>query len=349
VTVALPGDIITYTICITNCGDIDLEHITVIDTILGDLSASFSDTLAIGDSECRDFTYVMKDTDPDPLINCVTVHADPIGPMTNDIWDEDCETVYRPCMEVDKQVRDPDTGLWRTDDIIYIELGTILTFKITIENCGNGPLTNVLVIDTMSEQLQYHDNANYPELSVSPDLREVKWIFPVINPGETIEIIFEVESVQLCMGWNHVVVTSDQGLTLQDTVEVKNIVPPITIDKKVKVGNNWADSATLYGQSMIQFRIVVTNGPNPLTNVKISDDLPSFLKFIYSIGIYPSTITSNHIEWIIPYIPPFGQVEIEYFTGNYMPYGNDGYNYAYVEGDTGTGIISDNDSVHIIC
>lgn len=54
--VSKAGDEVTYTICIENTGDWPLENITVVDTILGDLSGSFADTLAAGDSECHDFS-----------------------------------------------------------------------------------------------------------------------------------------------------------------------------------------------------------------------------------------------------------------------------------------------------
>ena len=45
------GDTVTYTITVTNTGDEDLDGVKVLDTILGDLSASFADELAVGASE----------------------------------------------------------------------------------------------------------------------------------------------------------------------------------------------------------------------------------------------------------------------------------------------------------
>jgi len=82
-TTAKAGDPVTYTITVTNTGDCELVNITVNDTILGDLSASYADTLAAGASESHDFTYTIKDTDPDPLVNTVTVHANPAGLPNN--------------------------------------------------------------------------------------------------------------------------------------------------------------------------------------------------------------------------------------------------------------------------
>ena len=66
------GDTVTYTITVTNTGDEDLDSVTVMDTVLGDLSAAFSDDLAVGAPNRHEFDYVVLGSDPDPLVNEVT-------------------------------------------------------------------------------------------------------------------------------------------------------------------------------------------------------------------------------------------------------------------------------------
>ena len=93
-TQAAVGDIITYNITVCNCSvDIGLENITVVDDRLGDLSDHFADVLAIGECESHEFTRAIQPDDPNPLENCVTVTADPLGPLTNPLRDEDCAQV----------------------------------------------------------------------------------------------------------------------------------------------------------------------------------------------------------------------------------------------------------------
>ena len=58
------GDTVTYTITVTNTGDEDLDSVTVMDTVLGDLSASFADELAVGASESHEFDYVVLEQRP---------------------------------------------------------------------------------------------------------------------------------------------------------------------------------------------------------------------------------------------------------------------------------------------
>ena len=60
---------ITYTITVTDNGDEDLEAITVDDSLLGDLSDSFADELAVDASESHDFTYTVTANSPEPVPN----------------------------------------------------------------------------------------------------------------------------------------------------------------------------------------------------------------------------------------------------------------------------------------
>ena len=109
------------------------------------------------------------------------------------------------------------------------------------------------------------------------------------------------------------------------------------------------DSAILTGKTVQLYRITVTNeGIYPLTNVIITDDLPDFLIFGGS-GFTPSLVDQNHIEWDVGLLNPGGGIQFIYTAFNLIPFGNEGYNNAYTEGNTGTGIVSDSDNVHIIC
>lgn len=72
---AAVGSDVTYTIRITNSGSESLSAITVGDSMFGDISGSFGDTLAVGAFEERTFVHHVGPGDPDPLTNTVTVEA----------------------------------------------------------------------------------------------------------------------------------------------------------------------------------------------------------------------------------------------------------------------------------
>jgi uncharacterized repeat protein (TIGR01451 family) len=136
---AMEGDVVTYMICVQNCGDIALEHITVGDSLLGDLSGSFADTLAVGASECHTFPYTVKVGDPDPLINNVTVHSDPVGAFTKDITD---------FARLDLDIIDPCIQVTKTADKTIASEGDVITYTICVQNCGDVALEHIAVADT---------------------------------------------------------------------------------------------------------------------------------------------------------------------------------------------------------
>jgi uncharacterized repeat protein (TIGR01451 family) len=68
------GDVITYTIKVCNCGDVDLTKVSIIDDMLGNLTASFATTLPKGTCENHTFPHTVTASDSDPLVNTVTVH-----------------------------------------------------------------------------------------------------------------------------------------------------------------------------------------------------------------------------------------------------------------------------------
>lgn len=81
------GDIIMYFVAIKNTStDITLVKDSVTDSLAGDITSLFSDNITAGGSEATTYTYTVKSTDPDPLVNLVTVHYHPQG-LLNDITD----------------------------------------------------------------------------------------------------------------------------------------------------------------------------------------------------------------------------------------------------------------------
>ena len=66
------GDPVTYTIEICNVGDTPVNRESVIDSLLGDIGASFPATLAPGECATVELQRTVAAGDPDPLVNTVT-------------------------------------------------------------------------------------------------------------------------------------------------------------------------------------------------------------------------------------------------------------------------------------
>jgi len=71
-TVGTVGTTITYTMVITNTGDVQLNRVSVNDTLMGDITADFPLTLTPGVPVTVTATRDIQPGDPNPLVNVVT-------------------------------------------------------------------------------------------------------------------------------------------------------------------------------------------------------------------------------------------------------------------------------------
>ena len=131
------GDTVTYTITVTNTGDEDLDGVTVMDSVLGDLSVSFADELAAGASESHEFDYVVLESDPDPLVNEVSATGSGVGSrvVVDDLANCATDLIH------------PGISIVKTVDEEIVPIGTTVTFTYVVTNTGDITLFNISVDD----------------------------------------------------------------------------------------------------------------------------------------------------------------------------------------------------------
>jgi len=146
-TAAAVGDVITYTYTVCNCGPTTVTVNSVVDVPLGDLTTAFttanagSSALSVG--ACAVFTanHTVTGSDPDPIVNTVTVSAhDSTGPTSDTATASVVKSSTPPttCMTVVKVA-----------DHIVASAGDLVTYTFTICNCGTAALT----VDSVSDSL----------------------------------------------------------------------------------------------------------------------------------------------------------------------------------------------------
>ena len=163
------GDIITYTITVSNTGDTPLNNITISDVLSGldtgtlSLSTSLthvssslgsaSDTLAIGEFSTFTATFTVND---DAYYfggtrNVASVQADAprvIG-GTQTVTDTSANVdhpIEDPLIEVTKTVSHTDT-----DGDGEVSVGDVLVYNVTLENIGNVTLQSIFLVDDLTD------------------------------------------------------------------------------------------------------------------------------------------------------------------------------------------------------
>jgi len=279
VATATIGQTITYTYTVTNCGDVTLTGVTVVDDKLGSITLGTT-TLSPGQTTQGTATHTVTAGDlPGPIVNTATATgATPTGGTVTDTDTTSVSLTYNPCINIDKQA-----------NVATATIGQTITYTYTITNCGDVTITGITVTDNKIG-------------TITPGTT-------TLSPGQTTQgtksIIVTCEHYPILI--NNVIATGidPTGSTIADQdSETVNIVinPSITIEKMVynPITHQWANCLTLFSGIDINFKITVkNNGDNVLNNVKVIDYLPSYL--VYNYDATPSAdIESDHqIQWNI--------------------------------------------------
>jgi uncharacterized repeat protein (TIGR01451 family) len=142
---ALAGEQIIYRIRVTNSGDETLEGITVQDSILGNLSGSFADTLDAGEYDERTFTHTVG-TSPDPLVNTVYVSGSGVSSKKHVMAEASCRTdVLRPAIDIVKRADDRS-----------VDAGEEIGYTVTVSNTGDGTAEDVELTDELPDDDGLH-------------------------------------------------------------------------------------------------------------------------------------------------------------------------------------------------
>ena len=291
------GDVINYTITVTNNGGATATNLVVTDNLPSGLTYTQAipssgawnapnwtiGSLAPGSSETLILSVLVEPgTLGLTLVNTISNSQDQTD--TNQTLDDNTEsiTVQSADLEVIKTVSNnsPKEG----DTIVY---------TITVENKGPFDATGVSLEDVLPTGITYVGHfANTGSYNQGTGL----WTIGSINNGDTATLTINV-TVNANTAFNSITNTTSNLKADQADPDSSNnvssvtIVPGSTIDlsltKKV-LGNNTSPTTG----DIITYQIVVKNdGPNTATGVVVQDLLPSGLRFVgyNSSSIYDET------------------------------------------------------------
>jgi uncharacterized repeat protein (TIGR01451 family) len=168
-----------------------------------------------------------------------------------------------------------------------ITLDTAAQYTITVRNNGDIALTNVTVTDTLPTQLQHVNSDPGPIVSGAT----LSWNVPVLNVGDSKVFVVNTRAVAIGTFDNVVNVSSAQGATA--TARASGNVTSYSVSV-TKTGQ-----PNYYLNSPSRFTITVTNtGKNDLNNVNVTDTLPANMTYVSSAP--SATVNGKQLNWTIP-------------------------------------------------
>ncbi len=267
-TINNPGETITYSVVVTNVGNVPVANITVIDPMVALDCGSGSNTIAslpFGGSVTCTGDYVVTQADFDAgttLVNTATATDD----GTFGVGDSDSATVTlvaSPSMLVTK------TGVLNDDDGVggVSETDTIL-YTITVENTGNVPLTNVVPNDPMVTLTYVSGDTDSDTLL---DANEI-WTFTGSYPLTQADIDGNGGGDGTIE--NTVTVSSDEtGDETADAITPLDINPSMDVVKTGVLNDDDGNPGQTAGDT-IDYTVTVTNTGNiRLTGIIVTDPL----------------------------------------------------------------------------
>ncbi len=242
---------LTYTITVTNTGNVSLTNVVLTDDLAGDATLTSGDDgdgiLEVGEAWIYTATYAATQADinaGDDLVNVASVTTTEI---TTPVTDDAVTTITAtPAMTVEKVV-----------DLTEISSPATLTYTITVTNTGNVSLTNVVLTDDLA------GSATLTSGDDGDGILEVgeAWVYTAtyvatqadIDAGTALVNTASVTTTEI-----PVAVTDDATTTIAAN-------PAMTVEKTV-------DLTEISAPATLTYTITVTNTGNvSLTNVVITD------------------------------------------------------------------------------
>ncbi|WPR73990.1 gliding motility-associated C-terminal domain-containing protein [Algoriphagus sp. NG3] len=275
-TYAAAGDVITYTIVVTNTGNETLTNVTVEDPLTG--LAENVGTLAPGETATvtTSYTVTQQDVDNGEVTNIATATGtDPEGGETDGTDTNVVPGTDDPNLTVDKVA----------DVATYSEAGDVITYIIVVTNTGNETLTNVLVTDPLTGMIE-----SIPTLQ--PDESLTYNTYYTVNEEDVIN--GSVTNIASAIG------TDPDGEKVEESDDAIVVVSGNPSIEIVKEANK---QAVVLVDEVITYILTVTNTGNvPLEDVLITDPLTGFETTIADLDVGESvffettyTVTSDDI------------------------------------------------------
>ncbi len=257
---AAVGQSINYTITVTNTGRVETEAITVRDTPPPE-GLTFLNSQPPAMQEGRELLWTLGGLAPGQSATIqATFRGERVGTFVNTVVATSAEGL-RAENNATVQITSPSLAVTKTAPQAAV-VGTPVTYTITVVNPGNGPATNINLVDEFDAGLEHQSGANPIQLDVG-----------TLAPGQSRSVQLVLTPRRSGQLVNRVTATADGGLREQATHTLTAALPKVSISK--------SGPAFRYAKRPAEWNITVTNGGEvPVSNVAVRDQLPVELSFV---------------------------------------------------------------------
>ncbi len=256
----LAGDDVSYTVIISNTGDVALLKDSVYDSLKGDITGGFGGSLPAGASDNYTYSYTVQAGDPDPLINAVEAHYHVDG-LPNDIYASDNISLVW-CRVI------PSFTITKEADTEISKIGDNITYTVTITNTGSNTIEKISVEDTLLGE----EISNFFNDTIMPGASDNYTYIYTVKQGDADPLVNTAFAIYQVLGYQN-------QASASDNVTVELVHPAITVEKHANVDCvNIGDNVT--------YTVVISNaGDVDLVKYSVDDSLEGDIKSGFADGL----------------------------------------------------------------
>ena len=301
------GDVVTYTIKLTNMGGAAVDNIGVFDVIPdGAVLAQITDdegyahdaiyddgykanaagigwnvgTIAPGESKTVRFSVEVTDAAYKILANQASFGT--VYGRVNCCLENSTNVIEH------NVVRYPDIEVVKTDDAGgEVSNGQIVTYTITVKNNGAGNAYNVSVVDTLPECVQYVEGSVSGEHSgkgATEDDPTVSWVIPrILHSGESVELTFKGrvrDKSPLGKEIVNTVVATPENGDAAETANTVTVIDPLEGVDIAKTADPGEDANISVGDTITYTIDWTNNGTHTVNGFAVRDVIPEGTTFV---------------------------------------------------------------------
>ena len=301
-TVTTEGDIITYTVDVTNSGNYKVENVVLADILpvgvefilgtvrIGGVLKPVADpnfginigTIEAGATKVVEFKVKVKDNAPDKLINTATINyqytVDPQNSPINGVVESN---------EVIVDVLIPNIVLQKSSDLQIVTIGDIITYTIIADNIGEIDVYDVIIKDLLEEDIDFIEGSvkidGFPDITAN--------IISGVNVGsikigKTKTLTFKAKVISKTNEFIDNISTAVYKYKVElDIVErikqTQSNLNRIILEKNELTITKDADKTSVSLGDIVLYRVILSNTGNvELLNIVFKDILPLSVEFI---------------------------------------------------------------------
>ena len=253
------GDIIHYTIKITNKGSKKIENLIVEDELLGWIGDTAKKvTIEYNGIETIEGSYEVKQEDIDA--------QKPVKNMVVGIYDNEEKTseTENPVIEATQNM-----SVVKEADKTTVKAGDTVNYTITVTNTGNVTLTKIPVTDVLTTSKGTQNLTLYLDKEYTTPVTEIEKL-EVTGEGSTIKLYAKYDVTQADIDAQQTIINV---ATAKDTDSKEVPVTPENSNPSMSVVKE-ADKTTVKAGDTVNYTITVTNTGNvTLTKIPVTDVL----------------------------------------------------------------------------